>query len=266
MPRTNLGTLVATLTLISATAHTASAAGVPNATEGSQFAYLSTGPGSLFGNGSTELDLSGDGQLEADPAGFSYVFDELAGVELSFDWNLLTAEVTGGVPDFFTVEFNGTVILSSAIAFANGDLPIIPNESFDSLNDGLTLLGPDGSTFVDGQTGWSTFTFLTTFEGVQTLRFTIFDDNDAIVDSALLIDAIRRSGEVVIGFEDVATSSPLSDVAELSDVVGTALIASSSGFSEESVLVPVPVPAGLPLFIGALGISLPWARKHRRSG
>jgi len=251
--------------LLAALSLPARGAPVEPAPEGIQFAYLSTGgPGTGLGRGSTGADLSGDGVNEADPASFTMTFDALAGTEVSFALNLLTGEITGGVPDFVQVVLNGVVVEQATIGRQNSTIPIIDATSFDSVDDDLLLNGPDGSNFADGQTGWRTFSLFTQVEGPQELIFRILDESDDIVDSALLIDDIRFGDELVEGFEDFEFGSapvPSPFLTPVYAIVGNVTVANAGSFFEVEDLPdpdpnPVPLPAvgaGL-LVASALGL------------
>lgn len=225
--------------------------------QGNHFAYLSTGPGSLEGDGSTNEDRSTDGNLEADLATFSLEFFSEGPATLRFAGNLLTSEISSGIADFFLVELTHlgetetTVqrLLGRAIGHDNGPLDVIPWTSFDSVDDLLFLVGPDGSTFEDGQTGWETFSF-EVGAGTHRLRFSLFDEMDSIVDTALLIDDIRLDDALLAGFEGLASGSSLAGLAGIGDVRGSATIAGAGDFTH----VVVPLPAAAWCLAGALGL------------
>ncbi|HAZ61763.1 MAG TPA: hypothetical protein DCY89_09355 [Gammaproteobacteria bacterium] len=225
--------------------------------QGNQFAILNTGPGALLGEGSTGLDRSGDRTLEADEAalGFSFLSGDSV-TSISFALNLLTSEITAGEPDFFLVELTRLEdvispaterLLSGAVGKENGRLPIIPGSSFDSVGDGWVLFGPGDSLFVDGQTGWHVFSF-DIAPGSYWLRFAVFDEGDAIADTALLIDDVRLGEVLLEGFEGFDPGTSLEFVPSVADVVGSATIAGAGDFAL------VPLPAAAWFFVSGLGL------------
>ncbi len=181
-------------------------------TEGSQLLYLTTGP-EENGGGISDFDRSGDGGLfggegeagefgeEFDIAVWSYEFFASPGSTIEFDYNVLTSEVLGGVPDPFEVTLNGATILAGAIGEENGSFPAVTGFN------GVMYFGPDGSFFEDGQLGFATASG-STDDGLNTLEFFIGDEADEVVDSALLIDAIRLDGTLLEGFESYIPGEP----------------------------------------------------------
>ncbi len=256
MPQSIASALSTCLALALAAPVPALAASLVAPFQGNQFAYLSTGP-DVLNSASTDTDLSGNDFPESDPAAFSLSFTVDFATSLSFAGNLLTSEITSGVPDFFLVELTRVDNLggpfterrlSGAIGRENGTLPIIiPAGFFDSVNDGWVLFGPDDSLFLDGQTGWEFFSF-DIAAGSYLLRFAVFDDVDAEYDTALLIDDIRLGGVLLEGFEGLAPGTALGLVPGVSDVVGSATIAGAGEFAL------VPLPAAAWFFVSGLGL------------
>lgn len=209
-------------------------------TEGTQFLYLTTGP-EENGGGDSGDDRTGDLGDEADIALWEYDFVAAAGLVISFDYNVLTSEISGGVPDPFEVLLNGVPILMGAIGDANGTFPAVTGF------DGVSILGPDGSTFFDGQLGFATASGITV-AGTNTLEFFIGDDDDDIVDSALLVDAIQLDGSLLEGFE---LESPDSLPNGGSVLAGFVAVQSNVDFT-----AAVPEPTSLAfLSMGALGMA-----------
>ena len=62
------------------------------------------------------------------------------------------------------------------------------------------LLGPDGSLFVDGELGFATFTLAGVGPGFHTLDLQVLDDEDDVVDTAILIDALAIDGSIFESF------------------------------------------------------------------
>lgn len=157
------------------------------ATDGEQFLYLTTGPGST-GAGASGTDRTGDFGQERDIATWTQTYSGMSGSEsLAFDINILTSEVTGEIPDVIEIRLNGESVFRGVIAIENGAYPVIPAGSFS----GEDFIGFDGSEFIDGQTGWFTISELSLIEGDNTIEFFVGDDSDNIFDTALLVDNLQ---------------------------------------------------------------------------
>lgn len=167
------------------------------ATEGTRYALLSSGPGSVNANPAGQLDPP-NADLDYDNSLLSTMFHLDAShvpATLSFDWNLLTAELTaqpGQLDDFFDVKLNGVSILGRSINGVTGsgypDSPIYDQNGILVTTSGST----NGSSFADGQTGWRQFTFVITQSGDYTLSFQTADQGpDRIFDTGLLIDNVK---------------------------------------------------------------------------
>ncbi|MEH6625273.1 MAG: PEP-CTERM sorting domain-containing protein [Motiliproteus sp.] len=160
------------------------------ATHGAQFAYLTNGPGAT-GAGDSGVDRTGDGAAESDVAIMTVGFAAAAGDMVSFDWDLLTEEISGGVPDPFEILLDGATILAGAIGFDNGTFPSVVGFS------DVEIVGPDGSSFFDGRLGWASFLSGPLTAGAHTLEFFVGDEGfldgtpDDIVETALLVDNIE---------------------------------------------------------------------------
>ena len=215
------------------------------ATEGSQYLYLSTGPEEFHGGGPTGDDVNGDGEEESDLSLFAFEFSATGGEDLSFDFNVLTEEVSGGVNDLVIFALDGVAVLEAEID--GGEVAF-----FSTLFTGFTgpaLLGPDGSSFFDGELGFSTFTIAGVTAGLHLLEIMVLDDSDDIVDSALLIDAIALDGTVIEGFEGDAIGSTPSGPGVVG-VIGNVSVEGADGFT---VLVDEPMAVWL-LLAGLVGL------------
>lgn len=166
------------------------------ATEGTHYALLSSGPGQINTNPAGQLDPP-NADVDYDNSLLSTMFHldtSHVPATLSFDWNLLTSELTapGQLDDFFDVKLNGVSILGRSI---NGvidsgypDSPIYDRNGILVTTTGST----NGSSFADGQTGWRQFTFVITQGGDYTLSFQTADQGpDQIYDTGLLIDNVK---------------------------------------------------------------------------
>jgi len=167
-----------------------------SAPEGSQFAYLSNGP-AANGGGSSGTNRTGALGPEIDVAKMSFLFFAATPGILSFDYDVFTSEVSDAestnpdpVPDPFEVLVGLTHVVRGAISTANGVFPGVGG--FDLVN----ITGPDGSVFTDGRLGFSTVN-VPIGAGNHLLEFFVGDDDDDTIDTALLIDNIRFSVNVV---------------------------------------------------------------------
>jgi hypothetical protein len=206
------------------------------APEGTQFAYLSTGPGSN-GGGSTGEDLNGDGDEESDVAYLSLTFGSESAGTLGFQWDLLTGEVSGGVSDFFRVLLDGVEVLAHSVLTGSDDP--LPPPGLSGFTGG-PLLASDGSFFEDGRLGFASFSTALGV-GSHTLDFFVYDDEDDIVDTALLLDALSLDGTVIYGFEEDAIGLPPGGPL-VEDMLGNVRVMGESSFEQ---LVPEPAAAWL---------------------
>jgi uncharacterized repeat protein (TIGR01451 family) len=161
--------------------------------QGDFFALLSSGPGA---QGGIVGDLDGNGVDDFDAPTLSVNFD-LAPAEvpviLSFDWAFLTEEVSfhiGSADDFFDVRLNGVPILTgSTPGVAGSTYPDTPG--LDAVPYAVVSGGPtDGSSFVDGYTGFQPFATVIAASGAYTLQFQVADTYDQEGDSGLLVDNV----------------------------------------------------------------------------
>jgi hypothetical protein len=157
-------------------------------TQGDAYAYLTTGPEDN-GQGSSGIDRTGNGFEEMDVAIGVVSFSLLGPAWVGFDFDLLTSEVTEEVPDAFEIKLNGTTVKKGVVAYENGDWPIIPAADFD----GVDYVGPVGesSVFSDGRLGWMAVDLGVLAAGDHELEFFVGDDNDDVVDTALLVDNLQ---------------------------------------------------------------------------
>lgn len=271
------------------------------ATEGVHMAYLSTGPGSqppnpsiappLFDGAVLSLTFDVDEFLPNNiGGGTSTIFP--GAPTLLFDINVLTSENPEGTTsnDLFAVSLDGNLIAGGAVGgFVNeGGFALSPiSEPFDN----IPMIGPDGSFFGFGETGFvtvsetasaSTTTIATSItSGVHTLLFGVADDENPLGDTALLIDNIRLSfdivdlispqsihlGEILIeGFEDI--------VLEPVDAPGIQPAAATTGQTQGNVSIvvgpdftqPIPEPATLSLVgAGLFGLGATALRRRRKT-
>lgn len=267
------------------------------ATEGTHMAYLSTGPGSqppnpsfvppVFDGALLSLTFDVDEFLPDNiGGGASTIF--LGAPTLLIDINVLTSENPGGTTsnDVFGVALDGDLIAGGAIGGSNAPFdPIL--DPFDN----TPMIGPDGSFFGFGETGFitvsETFSAPTTTiaasitSGVHTLLFAVADDENPLGDTALLIDNIRLSfdtndligpqsiqfGEILIeGFEDIVlvpggTPGIQPAAATTGQTQGNVSIVVGPDFTQ-----PIPEPATLSLMgAGLIGLGASALRRRRKN-
>lgn len=222
-----------------------------SAPEGSQFLYLTSGPEEAHGGGDTGEDLNGDGSNEFDRSLAAIEFEAGGAGTLSLYWDVLTGEVSGGVSDFVRIVLDGTEVLAESI-LTDDDTPL-PPPGLDGFFDG-PIGGPDGSFFEDGRIGWSMFS-TGIAAGSHSIEFFVYDDDDDVVDTALLIDALALDGLVFEGFEsDSPGSAPLGAFTE-----GVVSVEDFDSF--EPFAVPEPATSLLGLSAAAGLVAL---RRRRR--
>jgi len=240
--------LACALGLAGLTSESRAASIVP--TEGTQMLYLTTGPGET-GAGFSGVDRTGEFGEEGDIATWTYSFEAAGGEALSIDYNILTSEISGGVPDVIEVILNGTSIFQGVVAFTNGTYPVIPAAAWS----GEFILGFDGTSYVDGRTGWLNLAAIAA-AGTNVIEFFVGDDSDLIVDTALLVDNIRLDGTLLEGFEGQALLAPPS----VGVSVGNVFVVGEDQFTV------IPEPSSLVLstlgVAGLLGVG--WTGRRRR--
>ena len=155
-----------------------------SATQGDYFLYLTTGP-EVTGAGQSAYDRDGDGEFENDIAMMSMSFTAPEDSILSFDYDVLTEELLGGVADIFEIRFDGNTIASGAIGHPSGSFPAVPVFS------AVVITGPYGSSYEDGRLGWTNVSIPVLSAGSHTLEFYVGDAGDAQVDTAVLVDNIQ---------------------------------------------------------------------------
>ncbi|MCO6457341.1 MAG: hypothetical protein J5I93_18740 [Pirellulaceae bacterium] len=183
--------------------------GIPP-TEGQHFALLSTGPGLV-----APIDLPSLDPLNADVdhdtsllwTSFNLTPSQVPAI-ISFDWNLLTSELSAGshyhggrpsLDDFFGVSLNGTSIANGSIYRVSGS-GFADTGPYDGVSYEVTSGGPtDGSLFEDGQTGWQTFQFVITQAGNYTLKFSVADQGTYNQPPVMHYDYLDQPGDFDTG-------------------------------------------------------------------
>ena len=153
----------------------------------SQFAYLTTGPGST-GVGSSGVDRTGDGDAESDVAIMSIEFvveDDNSLLEWSGGY--LTSEDNSlyTSADPIQISIDGVIVDSYSVGYINGPFAQTAALNFSG---GTPITGPDGSFFDDGFIRGGGGTLLDA--GIHTIEFFIGDEFDDTIDTALLVDNI----------------------------------------------------------------------------
>lgn len=152
-------------------------------TEGVFEALLSNGPGAvsdtaietLLGLSSGALDSLGNGNV-TEGAALRQSFAATAGEFYAADWNFLTSELTPStLNDFAVVSVDGgaPVVLADT-----NSRPFVPSSSFFS-----------------EEVGFSSFCFQVMTTGVHSLGFAVLDADATSIDSGLLVDNVRLSGD-----------------------------------------------------------------------
>ncbi len=218
-------------------------------TEGTQLLYLTSGPddrGEPSGG-----DLTGEFGEEGDLSWWSFDFTAPTDGLFELDLNVLTGEVSGLFADpFFVVIRNliGDTVFAytAAIGEDNGAFSALAKSFYDPW-----LVGPDFSFFEDGQTGFFTLS-QALVAGAYSLEIAVMDEEDLIIDTALLVDNIRFDSVLLEGFEfDSPYDSPLSGVV----LSGLVQVVGNGDF--EQLTLPVPEPSTVTLLgLGLLATGL----------
>lgn len=163
-----------------------------SATEGSNYAFLNTGPGaqsvlvqdfvlSSIGIGPNYIANNFAGATEGSLLFQTFTLDASSNA-IIFDWNLLTDE---GIPSPSFNDFAFARLFDSSLNLTN-------SADLDTFS---AFPGASGPEFVSS-TGWQTVSFGGLTGGSSyTLVFGVFDRGDRVVDSGLLIDGVRSVPE-----------------------------------------------------------------------
>jgi hypothetical protein len=236
--------------MVCASVHSVAFAGPIDSPGGSKFLYLSTGPGSnpVGGVG----DISGNATPDFDLATHGFSFTASGTDDFVADVNLLTSEYADDDPvaDFWGVKIDGAPVgafspagFTTSIAFS-----------------GPPIVGPDGSVFLSGQTGWFSFMIpgAALSAGLHTLHLFIADDDDSVVDTALMVDNLRLvDGETVLMLNDFEADT-IGAPPGMGTVSGNAFVAGDDLF-----VAPIPEPSTLTLAALGLFAGIGYARRHR---
>lgn len=168
--------------------------------DGSWFALISNGPGSVAGPGG---DFDANGTADADGSTLSTVFTTIvAGENLSFELAFLTDEVGPGqqgaglYDDLFDITIDGISIARGSVYKPGGSSPFNDTVPYDSLrytvsSPGLTSGSDFGTAAGGGAIAFQSFCIPIADPGTYTLEFRVADQADTIYDSGLLLDAVE---------------------------------------------------------------------------
>jgi Tol biopolymer transport system component len=168
--------------------------------DGSWFALISNGPGSVSGPGG---DFDANGTADADGSTLSTVFTTtVAGENLSFELAFLTDEVGPGqqgaglYDDLFDVTIDGISIARGSVHKPGGSSPFNDTVTYDSLrytvsSPGLTDGSDFGTAAGGGAIAFQSYCIPIADPGTYTLEFRVADQADTIYDSGLLLDAVE---------------------------------------------------------------------------
>jgi hypothetical protein len=176
-------------------------------TEGTRFALLSNGPGSIYPTAVGNIDGDNSNQCpghpgsdcpEGDVSTLSQTFTPSAGevpAILAFDWSFLTAESDGSTDpgrfdDIFQVTLNATKILTGSVP--GGGISPYPDVAVDGIGYAVSSPGlTNGSDFSKGRSPLSTFSTFIGATGAYTVEFLVADQTGGTGDSGLLVDKVR---------------------------------------------------------------------------
>ncbi|MDA0833753.1 MAG: PEP-CTERM sorting domain-containing protein [Planctomycetota bacterium] len=234
---------------------------------GSKFLYLTNGPGPNFVG--PVGPISGNSTIDFDAAVFTFEFTTTGAEDLFADINVLTSEYSDDdpVPDFFGVTVDGDAVsVGSPLGLTPGffslvepngfHVAVIPPEFFTF----TPIVGPDGSLFLSGQSGWFTVSIPASDlpAGSHTLVLFLADDEEPLIDTALLVDNIRlKAGELVTPLTDFE-SDELFGPPGFGGVGGHAFVAGDETFG-----VPVPEPSTLALAVIGLIAGCGYVRRRK---
>ncbi|MEX1231163.1 MAG: PEP-CTERM sorting domain-containing protein [Planctomycetaceae bacterium] len=253
--------------MVCASVHSVAFAGPIDSPGGSKFLYLSTGPGSnpVGGVG----DISGNATPDFDLATYGFSFTASGTDDFVADVNLLTSEYADDDPvaDFWGVKIDGapvgafspagfTTSMYALVETNGAHTVVIPSFAFS----GPPIVGPDGSVFLSGQTGWFSFMIpgAALSAGLHTLHLFIADDDDSVVDTALMVDNLRLvDGETVLMLNDFEADT-IGAPPGMGTVSGNAFVAGDDLF-----VAPIPEPSTLTLAALGLFAGIGYARRHR---
>ncbi len=154
------------------------------ATQGSQFGYITTGPGGI--GPASFVDVTGDGVPELDVSLVRMDFSVAAPVILSFDYDVMTEEITGGQFDPYGILLDGIQVVGGAVGGNNGSYAA--QTGFDNVE----IIGPNDEQYVDGRLGWQSVNLFVP-AGAHVFEFFVADAGDDIGDTALLIDNVQAN-------------------------------------------------------------------------
>ncbi len=151
-------------------------------TEGSQFGYITTGPGGV--GPASYVDVTGDGIPELDVSLVQMAFSVAAPVILSFDYDVMTEEITGGNFDPYGILLDGIQVVGGAVGGDNGSYAA--QTGFNNVE----YIGPNDEQYVDGRLGWQPVNLFVP-AGAHVFEFFVADASDDIGDTALMIDNVQ---------------------------------------------------------------------------
>ncbi|MGF1538075.1 MAG: S8 family peptidase, partial [Elainellaceae cyanobacterium] len=185
-------------------------------TDGALQAVISTGVGALSaeliernaGLSSGSLNSLGNG-VAVEGSIIQMPIAVESGDELTFDWNLLTAEVVGnGYNDFGFFSVDGALIELADSTTAHSAIPQIPSP-------------------FSRAAGYQTLSYLFETSGTVTLSFGVMDVADAQVDSALLIDNLSLTRQVSTSAVEPVAEPPEPETLAIAPPASPALDAAS---------------------------------------
>ncbi len=153
-------------------------------TQGAQFGYITTGPGGI--GPATYVDVSGNGTPELDISMVRMEFTLTAPTVLSFDYDVMTEEITGGQFDPYGILLDGMQLAGGAVGGTNG------NYAAQTGFNNIEVIGPNDEQYIDGRFGWQSVNLFVP-SGAHVFEFFVADAGDDIGDTALLIDNVQAN-------------------------------------------------------------------------